>query len=795
MRTAARQPRDVGLDVVERIRREMLVDEPWTSREARGFTWWGSWVRQRVWSAEPRRQAGDPVCHVRAHTPLFKDIEDDLATYRLVSDLNGLQPTSAAVYDPDARTISLRCGAFVDGDARGWLPMLLLGATAIQASMTWIAGTSEPAAAYELDTIPHPVAGIRPDPDDMLNLCVGEMPGAPLPFGPDVLRATAEQIGTVGLKAFEADGALVAVLRGDADHEALWQIRPLDHPMLGSGLLVSLVPLGHVGRDAGAWIANALNAAEDADWTGDERPVGLGAWKVEQGSLRHDAWFPSVMFADLDAADAPDIAMTMLSWGVLRARFAAARLPWLLAAGSSRFPDSEDGADTVQADEDDESSLPVAERGFGPGARERRPAAPAPDGRPVATLVVDPTDTSAFAEIDDAVAAAEDGDHIVVRAGIYRRPVVLDRAVSIVGEGDRESIVLEPIGGECLGFAAPGASVAGLTVRPARDGNEGALWSAVAVHDVDALIEGCTLSTHLGATVWVAGPSSFATLRDCLIADGAQNGLWVTEEGSASLEGCDVTRHSWPAIAADAFSRLFLEDCNVHDNLQVGIWVEDGALLNAARCRVTSNARAGIVLEHPAPKPRYDGELVANCAVASCLVEGNGDAGIVLRECSLPFVQDSQIRGHDVGILVMQGSGQVLSGNVLSGNDIGISVLGPGASPIAHDNRIDGGTTGILMQDGATGTYGRNHIEGCASAGVHVAGPGTAPEFASSVVVGCQVGITIEDGGSGSFQQNDLRGNASGSWSLDPTASPVRRGNQQDRGRGRARGTGLRLLN
>ena len=55
--------------------------------------------------------------------------------------------------------------------------------------------------------------------------------------------------------------------------------------------------------------------------------------------------------------------------------------------------------------------------------------------------------------------------------------------------------MLEPVGGEALGFAVSGASAEGLTIRPARAGNDGESWSAVAVHNVEATVEGCLLST------------------------------------------------------------------------------------------------------------------------------------------------------------------------------------------------------------------------------------------------------------------------------------------------------------
>ena len=66
-RTSARRDR--------RVLREMPIDDPWTLREERGFTWWGAGIRQRVWTTG-RPSHGETLWHVRARTPVFRDLTD-----------------------------------------------------------------------------------------------------------------------------------------------------------------------------------------------------------------------------------------------------------------------------------------------------------------------------------------------------------------------------------------------------------------------------------------------------------------------------------------------------------------------------------------------------------------------------------------------------------------------------------------------------------------------------------------------------------------------------------------------
>ncbi|MCJ7709993.1 MAG: hypothetical protein MUQ32_04100, partial [Chloroflexi bacterium] len=595
-RKAARRIDDLGMAAVERVHREMQIDEPWTVREERGFTWWGAWNRQRVWAGPAVRSGGETLWHVRARTPVFRDQPDEPTTYARVNQWNVLWPMGAMAYDPDDGTISARSGAFLYAGVDPWLETFLMMAVGLQASLAWIAADTRDEVGPR-DAEPHPSAGPRRDPDDMLNLAATG-PKVPSPITASILRTAEAELEAEGFAVtFDEDEEVLLAILPLAGETAMWMLRSLDHPVLGPGALARLVLPRPMGPQRATWIANALNLAEAADWTGDVRPHGLGAWCVEDGRLAHNGFFPGVLLGGGNEENAALLARNLAAWGAVRARFAGERLPWLEAAAISRYPDDEpvppDGGGTPgESDETEPAPEPVpwAQRGFGPAAREARPRSMAQAGRLSRELLVDPQDAEAFTEIDDAVAAAEDGDRILVRPGTYRTPVVIDRAVRIEGDGDPAAIVLEPVGGEALGFAVSGAAVEGLTIRPARAGNDGELWSAVAVHDVEATVEGCLLSSHLGATVWVGGPSSSALVLGCTITGGAQNGVWVCEEGRARVVASRIAGNRWSAMAQGPHAVLEITDSEIVDNLDTGVAAQEGALLVIEGSTVSGNA-------------------------------------------------------------------------------------------------------------------------------------------------------------------------------------------------------------
>jgi parallel beta-helix repeat protein len=789
-----RRPRrgrdDLGLRAVERAFSVMSIDEGWSVREERGFTWWGHWLRQRISAGEATVSRGRTLWHLQARTPVLRGLPDEPATYELANTMNLIPGLSAYAYDADAGTLSARCGVLQYEDVADWLERWFAMCAALQASIAWVQG---PAAAEgrPLDDEPHPTGGRRADPDDMLNV-TGSLPEMASPLSPQVLEEAAEALRAAGAAAAvggQGDVLQVALpVTGAA--QARWNLAWTEHPVLRDGALVSLWLPVRIGPVRGAWLANALNLAETGDWRGEDRPHAIGAWRWEQGWLVHLAFLPGGVIGPLGREGALLLIQNLVAWGLVRAKFAGERLPWLEAAAAARHPEEEvpplehDG-DEGAPREGDEAGIgaeapvvPVAQRSFGPAARTprgRTEAAPQSSGLRRASpreLVVDPAEDGAFREIDDAVAVAEDGDTIRVRPGTYGTPVVVDRAVTILGDGPREAIVLEPAGAECLGFAASGARVRGLTLRPARAANDGAVWSAVAVHDVEATLEDCHLTTHLGATVWVGGPSSRAVLTGCTLVDGAQNAVYVGEEGRAELIACRVSGHRWPLAAAGPHASLTLRRSEVVDNLGHGAAATERALLVVEGCTVARNAHDGVLLGGAAPASR----------VVDSTIEENGDAGVFIG-ATRGRVSGNSIQRNDVGIAVVDAAAPTVRDNHLADNRVALGVSGAGSDPRVIANTISGSRAHAVVVEGrATGRFEANTVSATEGAGIWVDDAGTAPRFTGNHVGGGAIGVLVTEGGGGDFRSNDLRGNTRGSWYLDEPGDVTREDNLEDAG-------------
>ena len=142
----------------------------------------------------------------------------------------------------------------------------------------------------------------------------------------------------------------------------------------------------------------------------------------------------------------------------------------------------------------------------------------------------------------------------------------------------------------------------------------------MAVHNVEATVEGCILSSHLGATVWVGGPNSAALILGCTVTGGGQNGVWVCEEGRATIVASRVAGNRWPMTAGGEHAVLEITDSEFVDNLDGGVAAVDGALLVIEGSTVAGNAGTGILLGAAAPASRIE----------DCTVDRNSDVGILV---------------------------------------------------------------------------------------------------------------------------------------------------------------------
>ena len=87
------------------------------------------------------------------------------------------------------------------------------------------------------------------------------------------------------------------------------------------------------------------------------------------------------------------------------------------------------------------------------------------------TIVVAQERGAQFQSISRAIETADPGAHIVVRPGLYRESLLIDKSITITGDGPAEEITVESIDVPCLTARAARAEVRGISLRSIASGS------------------------------------------------------------------------------------------------------------------------------------------------------------------------------------------------------------------------------------------------------------------------------------------------------------------------------------
>jgi parallel beta-helix repeat protein len=350
------------------------------------------------------------------------------------------------------------------------------------------------------------------------------------------------------------------------------------------------------------------------------------------------------------------------------------------------------------------------------------------------TLVVDPNDPGAYPTISDAVAAAVDGDTILVRPGTYLESVAITTDIPLRGDGARGAVVVEfAVDGPTHPWAEDGglfaygvfldgseARVENLTIRgPAEGGAFVIDGGAPVVEGVDIVLATPTdewyykrsafriqggSSPVIRESTWDAytrisgedtsGRFEGNTMTAHIIAIGA-SGAKAVIVGNTFLDGASI-------LFAEFGSSAIVEDNDIDGSLG-GYAGADTIIRNN---RIREGYQAG---------PGERGSAIQLTGSGTAIVEGNeildSQYGIdVTGFGGTPRISGNTIRGSEfAAIVVDNGTAPTIDGNTIEKNATGIEVLGA-SIPVMTGNTLCENGTDLTVPDGSALTLDGNTV-------------------------------------------------------------------------------------
>jgi len=383
-----------------------------------------------------------------------------------------------------------------------------------------------------------------------------------------------------------------------------------------------------------------------------------------------------------------------------------------------------------------------------------------------------------FKTITEAIKAAIADDLIMVAPGLYKESLRLDSPITIIGDGQRDLIVIESQDASCVEMRTTEACVSNLTIR-CLEGDKAI--AAVFIPDGRLSIIGCDLSSEVFACVAIRGAKTNSLIKSCEIRDCRGFGVLVSDLGQNTIEDCNIygnaksgviiTENSNPMIRRCAITNNdlgvvvmksgqgMIEDCEISDNKNTGIIISDKGNPVIRRCQINDDL---VVCQ--------DGQGV----IENCVLSSQKDECIVISNNGNPVIRKCIIRDcHSIGVCVRDSGQGLIEDCDIFGNVINIGIFRSGNPRIKSCRLHDDHQSGVFVSQSGGGVIENCDIYGSAVAGIATKQSGNPSVRRCKIHDGKGGGLFVTESGQGTFEDCDIFGNDCGGVMITDNGNPI----------------------
>lgn len=265
-------------------------------------------------------------------------------------------------------------------------------------------------------------------------------------------------------------------------------------------------------------------------------------------------------------------------------------------------------------------------------------------------LVVAKLGAANYRTLNEAIKNALPYTIIKVRAGFYAESLRIDKPLQIIGEGNKEDIIIESQLAPCLRMAGDRTLIRGVTfhyrnwTQIHRADSLGRFMGqrlhspyAISIADGNLTLEECKIHATGLANVYIEGKNTNVTLRRCEITGDSQYGVWITQYSRSSLEFCQISGQSI-GIKIDRHAQANLEHCQISQMSREGILVSEQGQGNASFCEIFQNGGRGVQINKQ-----------SNLSLKQCRLYGNQKQGIHVASNGAGPIEQCDLRGNGGG--------------------------------------------------------------------------------------------------------------------------------------------------
>lgn len=352
-----------------------------------------------------------------------------------------------------------------------------------------------------------------------------------------------------------------------------------------------------------------------------------------------------------------------------------------------------------------------------------------------------------FTSISEAVQNVAADSRLLIREGLYRESIVLDKTIEIAGDGAIENIVIRSANQPCVSMQTERATVRGLTLQ-GRGKSYGKSFFAVDIPFGELTLENCRISSDSLSCVGIHGANANPFLKNCSIHDGADSGVYIFDNARASVENCDVYNNANDNIAITNGANPTIKSCRIFagENGGVVVW-GNGAAGVIEDCEITNHRLANVGVSQ-----------AANPIFRRCKIHGGRDSGVFVQEKGYGVFEECDVYGN---------------------RKAEVAVTDGGNTTVRRCTVHNGRESGVYV-----GNLARALVESCniydnADAGVCVYGESAAAVRRCNIHRNGTVAVRVKDNSRANVENCDLRGNRIAAWETEHGVVVERNNNRE----------------
>jgi parallel beta-helix repeat protein len=273
--------------------------------------------------------------------------------------------------------------------------------------------------------------------------------------------------------------------------------------------------------------------------------------------------------------------------------------------------------------------------------------------QPRPSLIVDQMERGGYTTINEAINAAERGDKILVRQGVYDEAIIMTKPLEIVGDGNLGDVVIRTKEKDTVRFEASTGRINNLMLR--QNGRAG--FVGINITQGNLVVDNCDISSNSLSCIAIEG-NAFPKITKNRIHSSAHNGIILADKSQGLIEENEIFNNAISGIAIEEESNPTIKRNNIRDNKMNGILITSRSQGTIVDNDIFRNVAMGVEIE-----------LDSNPMLLKNKIYNNKKSGIGIHKNAQGSIENNLIYDNfDSGIVIHESNPSLLRNRIYDNN-------------------------------------------------------------------------------------------------------------------------------